>query len=185
MLKKIKKRFSKTVSVTEHQTLNEMCLNGKVYEVKEALAKGGDPNSRGFPRHQGSCGTMCCYGTWGQTPLMVATMGNHPEVVALLLSQPGIEVNTKSGTYGKTALHFAIEKGREAALSLLLAAPGVDLNARDGGVWGWARTLGSTPIQNAIHYGNEEAVRLMASMAEVDLDVKNSRGEGLEDLAHS
>ena len=92
-------------------------------------------------------------------------------------------MNTKSGTYGKTALHFAIEKGREAALSLLLAAPGVDLNARDGA--GWNETLGSTPIQDAIHYCNVEAVRLMASVAEVDLDVKNSRGEGLEDLAHS
>ena len=181
MLKKIKKRFSKTVSVTEHQTLNEMCLNGKVYEVKEALAKGGDPNSRGFPRHQGSCGTMCCYGTWGQTPLMVATIGNHPEVVALLLSQPGIEVNVKCGTYGKTALHFAIERGRDAALSLLLAAPGVDLNARDGFEW---TGIGSTPIQDAIHYCNVEAVRLMASVAEVDLDVKTPRGECLEDLAH-
>jgi len=83
MLKRIKKRFSKLVS--EHQALNEMCLHGKVYEVKKALEKGGDLNSRGFPRHQGSPGTRtwCCYETWGQTPLMVATIGN-------LLSQPGV-----------------------------------------------------------------------------------------------
>ena len=185
MLKKIKKRFSKTVSVTGHQTFNEMCLNGKVYEVKKALGKGGDLNSRGVPRHQGSPGTRiwCCYGTWGQTPLMAATIGNHPEVVALLLSQPGIEVNVKCGTFGKTALHFAMEKDRDAALSLLLAAPGVDLNARDG--FRRDRTLGSTPIQDAVHHGNVKAVRLMASVAEVDLDVKTPGGEGLEDLTHS
>ena len=179
MLKKIRKRFSKTVSVTEHQTFNEMCLNGKVYEVKEALAKGGDPNSRGFPRHQGSCGTMCCYGTWGQTPLMVATIGNHPEVVALLLSQREIEVNAKSIPFCQTALHFAVEKGSDAALSLLLAAPGLDPNGRDE--TGFAR---STPMQDAVEYGNMNAMRLMASRAEVDLDVKNPQGKGLEELAY-
>ena len=114
---------------------------------------------------------------------MAATIGNHPKVVALLLSQPGIEVNVKCGTSGKTALHFAMEKGRDAALSLLLVAPGpgVDLNATDGFEW---TGIGSTPIQDAIHYCNVEAVRLMASVAEVDLDVKTPRGECLEDLAH-
>ena len=181
MLKQIKARFSKPV----WQPLNQKCLNGKVDEVKKALAKGEDPNSRGIPLFR------CCYEDCrcchlpGKTPLMAATIGNHPKVVALLLSQPGIEVNVKCGTSGKTALHFAMEKGRDAALSLLLAAPGVDLNARDGGVWGWARTLGSTPIQDAVHHGNVKAVRLMASVAEVDLDVKTPGGEGLEDLTHS
>ena len=178
MLKRIKKRFSKPV----WQPLNEKCGNGKVDEVKKALAKGEDPNNRGIPLFR------CCYEDCrcchlpGKTPLMAATIGNHPKVVALLLSQPGIEVNVKCGTSGKTALHFAMEKGRDAALSLLLAAPGVDLNARDG--FRRDRTLGSTPIQDAVHHGNVKAVRLMASVAEVDLDVKTPRGECLEDLAH-
>ena len=179
MLKRIKKRFTKPV----WQPLNEKCLNGKVDEVKKALAKGEDPNSRGIPLFR------CCYEDCrcchlpGKTPLMAATIGNHPKVVALLLSQPGIEVNVKCGTSGKTALHFAMEKGRDAALSLLLVAPGpgVDLNATDGFEW---TGIGSTPIQDAIHYCNVDAVRLMASVAEVDLDVKTPRGECLEDLAH-
>ena len=179
MLKRIKKRFTKPV----WQPLNEKCLNGKVDEVKKALAKGEDPNSRGIPLFR------CCYEDCrcchhpGKTPLMAATIGNQPKVVALLLSQPGIEVNVKCGTSGKTALHFAMEKGRDAALSLLLVAPGpgVDLNATDGFEW---TGIGSTPIQDAIHYCNVEAVRLMASVAEVDLDVKTPRGECLEDLAH-
>ena len=179
MLKQIKARFSKPV----WQPLNQKCLNGKVDEVKKALAKGEDPNSRGIPLFR------CCYEDCrcchlpGKTPLMAATIGNHPKVVALLLSQPGIEVNVKCGTSGKTALHFAMEKGRDAALSLLLVAPGpgVDLNATDGFEW---TGIGSTPIQDAIHYCNVDAVRLMASVAEVDLDVKTPRGECLEDLAH-
>ena len=177
MLKRIRKRFSKPV------TLYEKCLKGKVGEVKKALERGEDPNGMGrcyrcnHSGHHPDCHDSQCND--GKTPLMAATIGNHPEVVALLLSQPEIEVNAKSIPFCQTALHFAVEKGSDAALSLLLAAPGLDPNGRDE--TGFAR---STPMQDAVEYGNMNAMRLMASRAEVDLDVKNPQGKGLEELAY-
>jgi len=92
---------------------------------------------------------------------MEASWKNHDEVVALLLSRPGIEVNARDEK-NYTALHWACYNGSLACLSRLLAVPEVQLNERNS--WG------NTPIMVAISWGKTEAVRLMAAVAGVDLD---------------
>jgi len=108
------------------------------------------------------------------TCLMVAAENNHDQVVALLLAQPGIQVNARD-KMNFTALHWACQMGSVASLTILLAVPVLLLNERNSGGW--------TPILAAIFYGKTEAVRLMAQVKEVDLDVKDSHNRSLEDIA--
>ena len=134
------------------------CKNGKLKEAKEALEAGADPNT---VRRKMTC-------------LMAATLHNRAEMVALLLSQPGIDVNAKDDQ-GNTAFHVACYKGNVAILRLFLDAPGMLHNERNN--------LGETPILRAIKFVKIEAVRLMAEVAEVDLDVTDNQGRSLEEFA--
>ena len=76
----------------QNNLLWEKCKDGRLEEVREALQAGADPNTTGGPFH-----SPC---------LMEAARNNHDEVVALLLSSPGIQVNAKN-LHGWTALHWA------------------------------------------------------------------------------
>ena len=134
------------------------CKNGKLKEAREALEAGADPNI--------VCRKMTC--------LMAATLHNRAEMVALLLSQPGIDVNAKDDQ-GNTAFHVACLKGNVAILRLFLDAPGLLHNERNN--------LGETPILRAIKSVKIEAVRLMAEV--VDLDVTDNQGRSLEEFARS
>ena len=62
-----------------HQNLWKNCKEGKLREARQALEAGTDPNTTGDRN-------MTC--------LMVAVENNHGQVVALLLDQPGIQVNS-------------------------------------------------------------------------------------------
>ena len=145
---------SSSIKMPDQKNLWEKCSAGKLKEVREALQAGADPNSTGGPR------TSTC--------LMEASWKNHDEVVALLLSRPGIQVNARDEK-NYTALHWASYNGSLACLSRLLAVPKVQLNERNS--WG------NTPIMVAISWGNTEAVRLMAAVAGVDLDIKDTEGQ--------
>ena len=57
-----------------------MCIRGEEEEVREALGRGGDPNTKVACPGEGESGT----------PLMAAARGGHEEVVALLLAHPGL-----------------------------------------------------------------------------------------------
>ena len=124
-----------------------------VEEVRKALHAGADPNTTGGRRNS-SC-------------LMEASWKNHDQVVALLLSRPGIQVNARDEK-NYTALHWACYNGSLASLSKLLAVPELLLNERNK--WG------NTPIMVAASWGKTEAVRLMAAKPDVDLDVKDTEG---------
>ena len=138
---------SSSIIMPDQENLWEKCSAGKSKEVREALQAGADPNSTSGPKNS--------------TCLMEASWKNHDEVVALLLSRPGIEVNARDEK-NYTALHWACYNGSLACLSRLLAVPEVMLNERNS--WG------NTPIMVAISWGKTEAVRLMAAVAGVDLD---------------
>ena len=150
----------------QQNNLLENCKYGRLEEVRKALQAGADPNTTG--------------GRFSSTCLMEAAGNNHDEVVALLLSSPGIQVNAKDLDWRTnedwTALHFACGYGCLASLSKLLAAPGLQLNLR--------HKDGYTPIMTAIFRGKTEAVLQMAAVREVDLDVKDNQGRSLEEFAN-
>ena len=140
-----------------NKDLWEKCRDGKVEEVREALARGADPNSTSTNRHD--------------TLLMTAASYKQEELVDLLLAQPGIEVNKRSTYNNITALHIACASGSNACLMKLLAVPGIDVNALD--------KENGTPMMWAVNCSNTEAVRLMAAVA--NLDRKFPDGQSLEE----
>ena len=146
-------------AMDEQTELWEICRQGNLEELRNALQAGADPNSRRL----------------GDTCLMVAVRAQREEVVDLLLAQPGIEVNF-ANIARVTALHWACSTGNVAVISKLLAVPGIQLNATS--------KYRRVPIMEAIISGNTDAVRLMAAVEEVDLDARDFSGSSLEDLVN-
>ena len=142
------------------------CSYGRLEEVREALQAGADPN---FAHSYYSSNRTC---------LMEAARWGYDGVVALLLSSPGIRVNTKD-EFDQTALHMACRNytcrnGPLASLPVILARPDLLLNERND--WGF------TPIMSAILGRQTEAVFQMASVPDVCLDVKDEKGRSMEEI---
>ena len=70
-------------------------------------------------------------GEYGSTPLFKAIWNGHVEVVKLLLSAPGVDVNKAGSTFANpaTPLNIACSKDHTEIVELLLAAPGIDINS--------------------------------------------------------
>ena len=101
----------------------KLCANGKVTEVKAALAKGVDVNGRNGGNETALMTTagqvVCqCHG------------GCQEVILKLLLEQPSIKVNLVD-MEGCTALHYAASEGHRDAVALLIADKRVDVNCRD------------------------------------------------------
>ena len=141
----------------QQNDLWEMCRDGKLVEVSEALQAGADPNTKG--------GFMDGYLVDSVTCLMVAIWKNHEEVVDLLLAQPGIEVNAKDWRK-ETALYYACRTGNVVILSKLLAVPGILVNEWNCYNHGW------TPMMEATFQGKPDVIRVMAAVDKVILDVE-------------
>ena len=98
------------------KTFFNICKNGTLEEVREALANGADVNEREK-------------GYFKKTSPMEAVLNDNEPLVFLLFQQPGIHVNA-TDFLGRTALHFAAlfcsgTKGRKF-IKLLLNFPGID-----------------------------------------------------------
>ena len=101
----------------------KLCANGKVTEVKAALAKGVDVNGRNGGNETALMTTagqvVCqCHG------------GCQEVILKLLLEQPSIKVNLVD-MEGCTALHYAASEGHRDAVALLIADKRVDVNCKD------------------------------------------------------
>ncbi|MBE6419579.1 MAG: hypothetical protein E7031_05545 [Akkermansiaceae bacterium] len=96
------------------------------------------------------------YGTFYHTPLYIAAMEGHSEMVKLLLDTEGIDVNWTSDTNNETALHWAAagsDKGCVECLKLLIAFDGIIIDALDKD--------GHTPLYRAAKMGYDDRVKLL------------------------
>lgn len=75
---------------------------GDIQEVKDVLKNDSDVNARRF----------------GKTPLMLAAMGNSPELINLLLDK-GADINATDTFTGKTALDYAKEFNQKQMIKIL------------------------------------------------------------------
>ena len=117
----------------------ELCKDGKLAEVKAALAGGWGGFGKADVNNKDSS---------GQTALMCAVRKSHNSIVKLLLDHPGVKVNEKN-KWGSTALHYAAYFNNPEGASLLLLHPSISATA-------------TTDVgQTALHYaaiGNNPAV---------------------------
>lgn len=99
-----------------------------------------------------------------RTPLARAAAGCHTSVIALLLTQHGINPNL-TDLSGRTALHHAVDFGDEGIVKLLLSRRDVNPNLRDN------QGAGETPLMIAIHGQKMEIARLLLARKDVDVNV--------------
>jgi len=88
------------------------------------------------------------------------------EIVKLLLSQPGIDVNITSRSY--TPLMIAAEFGKTEVVKLLLSHPDVDINCQNEN--------GFTALFLAIYNEHKEIVELLLKHRNIKLNLKNITG---------
>ena len=134
--------------------LCELAGNGELAEVRSALVRGEDVNSRG---------------TKGTTALMWAVWNNHNSIVKLLLDQPAVDVNVKDND-GWTALHYAaISNNAEGARMLLLHKNFNSANVTNNS--------GDTALMIAVKFRKEEVLRELVEHQCVSLDVGHLDGD--------
>ena len=108
--------------------LYRACENGDVTTARTLIRAGVDINTRG----------RC-----NRTPLIIASMKNHPSIIELLLSSPSLDINAKDGS-GYTALYYACDRGNDRVAQLLIenTTSKLNLSILSGG---W------TPLHAAAH----------------------------------
>ena len=140
--------------------LFSLCYDGKLEEVRSALNKGENVNSRGPP----------CKAT----ALMLAM--KHTAIVKLLLEQPLLGVNGRNED-GATALHYAVGDGNTEVLELLLSDS--RLNCVDPG-----DNSGDTPLMMAVRMKKNTMVRVLLAQGGVDVNRKRrSSGRSIVHMA--
>jgi len=105
--------------------------------------------------------------SYNRTPLAWAAEHGHKEVVQLLLTQEGVDVNAEN-IEGRAALSLAAERGYVAVVQLLLKQEGVDVNVKD--------PYGNTPLSWAAAEGHEAIVQLLITQEGVDVNEEDYDG---------
>ena len=105
-------------------SIHQAVFDGNIEAIKQAIADGVDVNSKGIG---------------GFTPLLIAAMEGHNEVVELLISK-GADVDARWHGDGATPLRFAAARGYKEIVELLISK-GADVNAK--------AVTGETPLDYA------------------------------------
>ena len=137
-------------------------MEGKLVEVRAALARGEDVNGRN---------------RYNATGLMLAAMKKHNSIVRLLLEQPTVDLNC-TDTKGFTALHLAAAGDNVEAVRLLLANPRLNTANHKSN-----NGHGSTPVMQAMFFKCANALKQLVAHSSVDLDTTDLQGRILEELA--
>ncbi|XP_047499030.1 ankyrin-1-like [Penaeus chinensis] len=147
-------------------------------DVNQVSHGGGRPihsaalrNSGGLVRILLNHGALCdASDDEGFTPLMVASLNGHTEVVQELLkggADPKIHRPDDFG--GDTALHMVTRTDEGEVLRALLEA-GADPNARASGL------NDMTPLHLAAEFGRENLAELLANHPSCEIDLRDARG---------
>lgn len=123
------------------------CLLGLVDQVQLLIEQGADVNSVDYSYSE-------------ITPLMIATLNNHPQTVSLLISNRA-KLN-KAGAGGATAIYLAAGCGY-SGLVKLLHSHGADLNKR---------SYGENILSYASSYGHYDIVRFLLRQG-IDVNEEN------------
>jgi len=103
------------------------------------------------------------------TPLILASIYGHVEIIKFLLKQPTIQLNNVSGYDHYTALMWAIDKGHVEVVRLLLEHPEIDVNKKN--------EHGGTALMVASREGHLEIVRLLLEHPRIDINIENDDGD--------
>jgi len=99
-------------------------------------------------------------GRQGYTPLHWAAEEGQTEIVKLLLSADGIDVNSLD-IYEKTPFYLAASYGHLDTVKWLVNAPGLDVNSKD--------YEGRTPLSIAVKNGHTELADLLVNTPGIDM----------------
>ena len=121
---------------TLNRTFFEACKHGRIDEVSKLLNSEFDLN-----KIVEDCGT----------PLHVASMNGHKEIVEILIDS-GADVHIGNGWGNMTPLHLAARKGQKDIAQMLIKE-GIDVDVKDED--------GNTPLLEASEYGHKELIQLL------------------------
>ena len=101
------------------------------------------------------------------TSLFVASINGHTDVVKVLASLPGIDIN-KADSNGSTPLRAASGNGHTDVVKVLVSLPGIDINkaAKDG----------RTPLWAASYSGHTDVVKVLTSLPGIDINKASNGG---------
>ncbi|OUR97387.1 hypothetical protein A9Q84_13765 [Halobacteriovorax marinus] len=187
---------SQASSINTQAEFKQHCKEGQNLDALEAVIKSGT-----FGINQILDGRTC---------LQVASWFGKVEVVKLLMSMPGLNINVTNGArMSSLALAATSGKGKGKVITELLTHPSIDVNNRDlagntclnSGAGhensevlralltsskinvNNANGYGWTPLISAVNSNRLENVKLLLSNPEVKTDPKNRDGETALDIA--
>ena len=127
----------------------EMCKHGNLAEVRAALARGEDVNSKDGDN---------------MTGLMWAVVMEGNSIVRLLLEQPTLDLNA-TDHMERSALHYAAWNGNVEGVRLLLTDPRLNISNADK-----KDKFGKTPVMVAMQWNRNNVLQELVAHPMIELD---------------
>ena len=132
----------------------ELCSDGDLEGVWDALLSGVDVNSKG---------------RFGYTGLMWALLNSHTAVASFLLEQEGLDIDIVSDCHDMTALWLAAVNDQNSECLALILAKSTSVNQ--------VGAMGRTALWEAVNYNAVRCVLLLLSDERTDPNIKDDAGD--------